>query len=63
LPQLERAYLTLMQDTAQRLADPEADPLDNIFAIADFLDSQGIRLAQLGGILGQFANMAAQVGK
>jgi len=58
LPALERSYLSFMQDVTERLADGDADVLDNEFAISEFLDRYGIRLAQLGGILNQFNNMA-----
>ncbi len=57
LPQVERAYLALVQDVTDRLRD---DPglLDSEFALAEFLDRYGIRLAQLGAVLGQLGPLA-----
>lgn len=48
LPQLERAYITLIADLAAHLKD---EALDNDFTLSEFLDRYGIRLSQLGSIL------------
>ncbi len=50
LPHLERCYGQLIRDLTERLNDEE-EPLDNDFAVQDFLDRYGMRLAQLGTIL------------
>jgi hypothetical protein len=50
LPHLERCYGQLIRDLTERLTDEE-EPLDNDFAVQDFLDRYGMRLAQLGTIL------------
>jgi hypothetical protein len=50
LPHLERCYGQLIRDLTERLTDDE-EPLDNDFAVQDFLDRYGMRLAQLGTIL------------
>ena len=49
LPMLERAYGQLIADLTDRLSDEDA--LDTDFALQDFLDRFGMRLAQLGTIL------------
>lgn len=48
LPQLERAYITLIADLAAHLNE---EALDNDFTLGEFLDRYGIRLGQLGSIL------------
>jgi hypothetical protein len=50
LPQLERCYGQLIRDLTDRLNDDDAS-LDNDFALQEFLDRYGMRLAQLGTIL------------
>jgi hypothetical protein len=50
LPHLERCYGQLIRDLTERLNEEE-EPLDNDFALQDFLDRYGMRLAQLGTIL------------
>lgn len=57
LPLVERAYLALVQDVTDKLRDDPA-LLDSEFALAEFLDRYGIRLAQLGAVLGQFGPLA-----
>lgn len=49
MPQLERAYGQLISDLTERLS--EDDALDTEFALQDFLDRFGMRLAQMGTIL------------
>jgi hypothetical protein len=49
LPHLERCYSQMITDLAEKLND--GDALDNEFAVMEFLDRYGMRLAQLGTIL------------
>lgn len=58
LPAVERAYLSLLSDLTERLMDDEADALGSEFAVAEFLDRYGVRLMQLGNILGQVGQLA-----
>ena len=51
LPQLERAYIALIAELAETLRGRDDDPLDNEFAMGEFLDRYGPRLNQLGTIL------------
>lgn len=57
LPQLERAYLTMIRDVTEKLsADP--DTLTDDFVLSEFLDRYGMRLGQLGNIVNQLAPLA-----
>jgi hypothetical protein len=57
LPIIERAYLSVIRDMTDRLlADPDA--LGDEFLLSEFLDRYGIRLGQLGNLLGQLAPLA-----
>ncbi len=58
VPALERAYLTLVRDLTDRVNDPENLDIDNEFALSELLDRFGIRLGQLGNILGQLGPLA-----
>jgi hypothetical protein len=58
LPAVERVYLRMIQELADRLRGDDADDLDNEFALAEFLDRYGMRLSQLGTIMGQLAPIA-----
>lgn len=49
MPHLERCYGQMIADLTERLNDD--DGLDNDFAIQEFLDRYGMRLAQLGTII------------
>lgn len=49
LPALERAYGQMITDLTDKLS--EDDALDNEFALSEFLDRFGVRLAHLGMIL------------
>lgn len=49
LPALERSYGQLIVELTEHLNDQEA--LDNDFALQEFLDRYGMRLAQLGTII------------
>jgi len=54
---LERTYGRLIAEMADRLNDDD-DGLDNDFALQEFLDRYGMRLAQLGTILNLVAPLA-----
>jgi hypothetical protein len=56
LPHLERTYGQLISDLTERLSDDDA--LDTDFALQEFLDRYGMRLAQLGTILNLVAPLA-----
>ena len=56
VPILERSYGKLIADLTERLGDEDA--LDNDFALQEFLDRYGMRLAQLGTILNLVAPLA-----
>ncbi|MBM3981418.1 MAG: hypothetical protein FJ304_14250 [Planctomycetes bacterium] len=57
LPQLEREYLELLREVTDKLgADPDA--VADEFALAEFLDRYGTRLAQLGNLVSQLAPLA-----
>jgi len=58
LPAIERAYMGLLRDLSERVADEDQEPLDNEFALAEFLDKYGVRMQQLAGIMGQVGNMS-----
>jgi hypothetical protein len=58
LPALERTYGKLIADLTE-LLENEDDPLDTDFALQEFLDRYGMRLAQLGTIL----NLVAPLGE
>jgi hypothetical protein len=51
LPQIERAFVKLLDDLTRRIGDEDADDLENEFALSEFLDRYGMRLAQLGNVL------------
>jgi hypothetical protein len=57
LPVLERSYGRMLTELAERLNEDD-DPLDNDFALQEFLDRYGMRLAQLGTILNLVAPLA-----
>ncbi len=58
LPGVERAYLELLRDATDKLTGEDAVELESEFAMAEFLDKYGVRLAQLGNILGQVGHLA-----
>ncbi|MGL6094254.1 MAG: hypothetical protein ACRC7O_00445 [Fimbriiglobus sp.] len=58
LPVIERAYLTMIRELTERVRDDGPDALENEFALAEFLDRYGVRLGQLGTILGQLGPLA-----
>jgi len=51
LPSLERSYGQLIVELTDNINTDEGDGLDNDFALQEFLDRYGMRLAQLGTIL------------
>ncbi len=57
MPSLEKAYGRMIAELADRL-NGEDDALDTDFALQDFLDRYGMRLAQLGTILNLVAPLA-----
>jgi hypothetical protein len=61
LPHLERSYGQLIHDLTDKLNDEEHS-LDNDFALQEFLDRYGMRLAQLGTILNLVAPLADAAG-
>jgi hypothetical protein len=61
LPHLERCYARMISELNDRLVDD--DGVENDFALQEFLDRYGMRLAQLGTILnlvGPLAEAGAQ---
>ena len=58
LPAVERAYLELVQEVSDRLTGEDAVELESEFALAEFLDKYGVRLAQLSNILGLVGHWA-----
>ena len=57
LPHIERAYMDLMRDLAEKLTD-DPDAIDNEFTLGEFLDRYGMKLNQLGTILNMVTPMA-----
>src|SRR5262249_52539613 len=51
LPSLERSYGQLVVELTSHLNEQGNDALDNDFALQEFLDRYGMRLAQLGTII------------
>lgn len=58
LPVVERTYLRIIQELADRLRGDDADDLDNEYVLAEFLDKYGVRLGQLSTIIGQLSPIA-----
>jgi hypothetical protein len=57
MPVLERTYGKLIADLTEGLCS-DSEALDNDFALQEFLDRYGMRLAQLGTILNLVAPLA-----
>jgi hypothetical protein len=57
LPALERAYLSLIRELTDKLAD-EPDMLTDDFVLSEFLDRYGMRLGQIGNLMSQLAPLA-----
>jgi hypothetical protein len=58
VPILERTYGKLISELADHLRDNGDDALENEFALQEFLDRYGMRIAQLGTILNLVAPLA-----
>ena len=58
LPLLERTYGKLIAELAAQIRDDGDEALDTDFALQEFLDRYGMRLAQLGTILNLVAPLA-----
>jgi hypothetical protein len=58
LPILERSYSALISELADYLRQDGTESLDTDFALQEFLDKYGMRLAQLGTILNLVAPLA-----
>lgn len=58
LPQVERAYLTVMTELTDRLRGDDAEDIENDYVLSEFLDRYGSRLNQLGTILSQLSCLA-----
>ncbi len=64
-PALERSYGRLIAELTEQLNEDPDDPLQTDFALQEFLDRYGMRLAQLGTILnlvGPLADAAPPAG-
>jgi hypothetical protein len=57
MPALERCYGQLIHDLTERLSEDDGG-IDSDFALQEFLDRYGMRLAQLGTILNLVAPLA-----
>ncbi len=58
VPVLERTYGKLIAELTEQLREDGDDPLDTEFALQEFLDRYGMKLAQLGTILNMVAPLA-----
>jgi hypothetical protein len=58
VPILERTYGKLIADLTEQLCQEGNDALDTDFALQEFLDRYGMKLAQLGTILNLVAPLA-----
>jgi hypothetical protein len=58
VPILERTYGKLIAELTEHLTQSGDDALENDFALQEFLDRYGMRLAQLGTILNLVAPLA-----
>lgn len=58
LPIIERTYLRIIQELTDRLRGDDPDDLENEYVLAEFLDKYGMRLSQLGTIVGQLSPIA-----
>lgn len=57
LPELERAYLTLLAEMTAKVRDLGED-LQDEFVLSEFLDRYGVRVNQLAGIINQLGPIA-----
>jgi hypothetical protein len=58
MPVLERTYAALIAELVEHLRQNDSGGLDTDFALQEFLDKYGMRLAQLGTILNLVAPLA-----
>ena len=58
LPTMERIYLKMIRELTDRLHSDEVDDFDSEFVLGEFLDKYGMRLNQLGTIIGQLSPIA-----
>jgi hypothetical protein len=58
MPQIERAFLRLLDDMTRRLSDEDVEGIDDEFSLGEFLDRYGIRLGQLGNVLNVLGPLA-----
>ncbi|MCS6852741.1 MAG: hypothetical protein NZ700_16410 [Gemmataceae bacterium] len=58
VPILERTYASLLADLVAHLREQGEGALDNEYTLAEFLDRYGMRLGQLGAVLGLVASLA-----
>lgn len=61
LPSLERSYGQLIVELTDHINAEDGDGLDNDFALQEFLDRYGMKLAQLGTILNLVGPLADAV--
>lgn len=62
-PLLERAYVSMLVNMAEELAQQGDDALENDFSVQEFLDRYGMRVGQMShllSVLGPLAEAAAQ---
>jgi hypothetical protein len=58
LPQIERAFLQLLDDMTRLLNEEESEGIDDEFSLGEFLDRYGVRLGQLGNVLNVLGPLA-----
>jgi hypothetical protein len=58
VPALERSYANLVVELTDRLCGEDGESLESDFALREFLDLYGMRLAQLGTILNLITPLA-----
>lgn len=57
-PILERAYVHMLVNAIEELAEQDDDTLENEFALQEFLDRYGMKIGQLSHILGVVGPMS-----
>ena len=58
LPDLERAYLTMLRELTERLRAEDPADLSDDFVLNEFLDRYGMRFSQLATVMTQVAPLA-----
>jgi len=58
LPELERAYLTMLRELTERLRAEDPADLTDDFVLNEFLDRYGMRFSQLATVMSQVAPLA-----